>query len=147
MTTIADLFMQYGRAGVYAASPTQLDLASQSATAINFDCWQVVLSATETAPALLRHIGQDLRFPQWYGENWDALADCLTDLSWSDADGFVLMLRGSAVLNAAQPMLWQTLIDMLGEVSSFWCENHVGFWILADDTDVGLPQLPNGKAN
>jgi hypothetical protein len=144
MNALAEILTHYARAGVYAASPAQLEMASQSAMTIGFDCWRLHLPAAEAAPALLKQIGQALHFPEWYGENWDALADCLTDLSWSDADGFILLLHGSPALRTAQPALWQTLVDLLGEVSSFWCENQVAFWVLTDDTAGVLPDLPQG---
>lgn len=31
---------------------------------------------------LLRQLSEDLRFPGWFGHNWDALYDCLCDLGW-----------------------------------------------------------------
>ena len=32
--------------------------------------------------SLLAWYSQSLDFPAWFGGNWDALSDCLSDLSW-----------------------------------------------------------------
>jgi hypothetical protein len=145
MNTTPELLKDYVQAGVYAATLAQQDQAKQSALIAGFDCWQMTLSATEPASTLLRQVGQSLHFPEWYGENWDALADCLTDLSWSHAEGFVLLLRESSALHMAQPVLWQTLIELLRDVSHFWRENQVAFWVLADDIDLDIAQLQDAR--
>src|SRR5829696_3592341 len=33
-----------------------------------------------------------LRLPPWFGMNWDALADCLTDFPWQPGSTHVLLL-------------------------------------------------------
>src|SRR5207247_10829923 len=38
-------------------------------------------------------LAKSLDFPEWFGRNWDALEDCLSDLSWRKAGGTVLVLR------------------------------------------------------
>lgn len=43
--------------------------------------------------ALLGSVAAALKFPGWFGGNWDALEDCLGDLSWSDAEGHVLIVE------------------------------------------------------
>jgi hypothetical protein len=42
---------------------------------------------------LLADLAAALEFPAWFGRNWDALEDCLGDLSWSDAAGHVLIVE------------------------------------------------------
>jgi hypothetical protein len=40
---------------------------------------------------LLEECATQLAFPIWFGNNWDALVDCLADLSWLPAAGYVLI--------------------------------------------------------
>jgi RNAse (barnase) inhibitor barstar len=39
---------------------------------------------------LLDRFAQDLSFPVYFGRNWDALIDCLSDLSWVQAPEVVI---------------------------------------------------------
>ncbi|ARQ71447.1 barstar family protein [Streptomyces marincola] len=42
--------------------------------------------------------------PDWFGHNWDALHDCLTDLSWwGTPRGYLLIARGWSVLERTAP--------------------------------------------
>ena len=43
--------------------------------------------------SFLKKLAEALGFPEWFGGNWDALEDCLIDLSWRDAPGWVLIFR------------------------------------------------------
>lgn len=40
--------------------------------------------------SLLRRFASALSFPHYFGENWDALVDCLSDWSWTDAPEVVV---------------------------------------------------------
>ncbi|QDU81619.1 Barstar (barnase inhibitor) [Polystyrenella longa] len=40
--------------------------------------------------AFLDHLAEVLEFPSYFGRNWDALSDCLTDLSWLKCDEITL---------------------------------------------------------
>lgn len=41
--------------------------------------------------ALLRSVADALSFPAYYGENWNALFDCLRDFHWTDKRSIVLV--------------------------------------------------------
>jgi hypothetical protein len=51
--------------------------------------------------ALLAEFARALEFPSYFGQNWDALEDCLTDLEWLGGDSFVfIVLNGDTVLRS-----------------------------------------------
>ncbi|WP_328917156.1 MULTISPECIES: barstar family protein [unclassified Streptomyces] len=64
----------------------------------------------------------DLRLPDWFGRNWDALADCLTDLSWWPVEpgGRRLHVRGWQSFAAALPREWRIVKDILRDAEIFW---------------------------
>jgi len=67
------------------------------------DVVPVSLAGVTDKAALLERFAVALAFPDWFGANWDALEDCLCDLSWRRGDGHVLVLRGGEALQPAQP--------------------------------------------
>jgi RNAse (barnase) inhibitor barstar len=86
---------------------------------------------------LLRAIAAALRFPDWFGRNWDALEDCLTDLSWLPADGYVL------VFEQARPGdEFGVLVDVLRSSAAHWAGRGKPFFALFVDPARRLP-LPD----
>jgi hypothetical protein len=58
------------------------------------------------AASLFDTFARELRFPYWFGRNWDALADCLSDLSWLPARGHVVLWDQYGVLARADAKAW-----------------------------------------
>ena len=54
----------------------------------------------DSKSAFLAEVGETLGFPDYYGQNFDALADCLHDIG-SGTDGVVLLWDGWATLARA----------------------------------------------
>ena len=86
--------------------------------------------------AVLKNIGAALGFPDWFGHNWDALEDCLTDLSWSDAKGHVLLFEGGRRDDDLG-----VLIDVLRSSAEYWAARGKPFFALFVDPEASL-RLP-----
>ncbi|MBP9205776.1 MAG: barstar family protein [Kofleriaceae bacterium] len=80
--------------------------------------------------ALLAALAEALDFPSWYGHNWDALLDCLSDLSWSRARGHVVMLEASETLAAAHPAVFATLLEVGAEAAQRQAQAGYPLWLL-----------------
>lgn len=51
----------------------------------------IVGSAIFDADRLLDEVAKSLKFPAYFGENWNALFDCLRDLSWIEEERICLI--------------------------------------------------------
>jgi biotin synthase-related radical SAM superfamily protein len=88
--------------------------------------------------ALLARIARALSFPQWFGGNWDALEDCLADLSSSQAIGHVLLFEGRSDLAADEMGI---LVDILGSVAAASAERKRPFFAVFVKGPPALPEL------
>lgn len=78
---------------------------------------------------LLDAFASDLEFPEYFGQNWDALSDCLMDFSWREAEGYVLVLEGTHHLEEALGEDYDILMEILEETIKFWQEQDTPFWV------------------
>ena len=62
--------------------------------------------------ALLEECATQLAFPIWFGHNWDALVDCLVDLSWLPAAGHVLVWDRYGRLDGAGGKAWRQAYEV-----------------------------------
>ncbi|MCW2816893.1 MAG: hypothetical protein JWN84_4348 [Nocardioides sp.] len=65
----------------------------------------------DSAPALHAALAAALRFPDWYGANLDALADCLREVP----QRVVLLWDDWATLAEAEPRVFDVALGLLGE--------------------------------
>lgn len=78
----------------------------------------------------LERFAQALKFPEWFGDNWDALADCLGDLSWWPAPGYVLLLDHVDDWREHARADCDTAIDILNQAAAGWAAQRMALWAL-----------------
>ena len=83
------------------------------------------ISAVHGKGEFLATLAQVLGAPDWFGHNWDALADALGDLSWKEAPGYVLLLNGATFA----PDDYETLNSILKATVQFWRLQGKPFWV------------------
>ncbi len=67
-------------------------------------------------------------FPEWFGNNWDALADSLGDLSWAPAAGYVLLYEHHVGYESSPE--WSMVVSILEETTQRWERAGVPFFVL-----------------
>jgi hypothetical protein len=61
-----------------------------------------------------------LEFPSYFGRNWAAFDECLSDLSWLSADAYVLVIMNAHKLMRSEPAELAYLIETLDRVCTDW---------------------------
>ena len=74
-----------------------------------------------TKSTLLGECSRVLEFPSYFAKNWDAFMDCLTDLQWLPAPGYLFVILDAEEILAEQEQDRAILIDMLNEAGRVWC--------------------------
>jgi RNAse (barnase) inhibitor barstar len=92
-----------------------------------WNCAHIDLDGCAEKDELLRRIAVALGFPRWFGGNWDALFDCLADLSWRPAAGHLLLLEKADLLRREAPEVLDTAVAILQDVAVYWSRRNVTF--------------------
>lgn len=103
--------------------------------------WVVVdLRRARGKHALLSACARGFQFPASFGGNWDALVDCLQDMSWLAEPGTVALLRGAADFAVAAPNEHALLLEILGATAEYWQQRERVFIVVSEGA-AGLPAL------
>ncbi|MFD9337084.1 barstar family protein [Streptomyces sp. NPDC060028] len=105
--------------------PQPLTPALAAAEEAGWTTVRLDLDGVRSKTGLMRRCGDALRVPEYFGGNWDALADALRDLSWlpdADPPGRLLVVTSWRAFAAVRPDDWDTLREVLEEAVDFWRE-------------------------
>lgn len=111
--------------------------------ALGYSCVEVDLAEVQGKEELLTALAKALAFPPWFGHNWDALEDCLSDMSWREAEGYVLILRHADRLHGQSETDFLTALRILADVSTTWAEAGLPFWTFVELDADSIPILPS----
>jgi hypothetical protein len=78
----------------------------------------------------LRVAANAFRFPEYFGENWDAFEDCLTDLPQDKGSGYVLLVDGLHDFASASPAEFETARAIFRDAAEFWKDRGIRFFVV-----------------
>lgn len=73
-----------------------------------------------TKAGLLGEFARMLDFPSYFGKNWDAFEDCLTDLQWLPAPGYLFVITEAEQLLKDHEEEYDTFLALLEESGKVW---------------------------
>ena len=138
---LTTLLREPSRAGVYHLPTEGRDTVARIAGDLGFAFVRADLDGCADKPEFLRRVAAALHFPAWFGHNWDALSDCLTDLSWMEANGYVVVLEHLDRFRLAAETDFVTALDVFEEAARSWAEDGIPMWIFVGLTQDGITHL------
>ncbi|MFE7095958.1 barstar family protein [Streptomyces erythrochromogenes] len=123
--------------------PQPLAPALAAAEAVGWTTVRLDLDGVRGKAELMGRCGEALRLPEWFGGNWDALADVLQDLSWlPQAPGRLVAVSSWQGYAGARPAEWETFAEVLEEAVDFWRERDPGLTVVLAEPE---PESERGR--
>ena len=106
------------------------------AEALGWTAFTVDGSDVPDKPAFLSRSATAMRFPAYFGQNWDAFEEIVNDPdAMPDAQGYLLVLDDFAVFARSQPGEWATARSILADAAERWRAEGRGFLVLLRKAD------------
>ena len=83
-----------------------------------------------SADSLFDALSSALRFPAYFGRNWDAVIDCLRDFGWLPSVGYLLVVDHADDMFRSAPRTAATFIEVCGYAAEFWREEDRPFHLV-----------------
>lgn len=138
---LEELLTQAENAGVFFVTGSDLEAIELAAQHNNAYYCAIDLYNCKNKTQIFTILAAALQFPPSFGNNWDALADYLSDLSWLASDAFVICFANSHYYRDSQEEDFKTLIEILEEASANWSEQESPFWAFFSLPDEEFEQM------
>jgi len=70
-----------------------------------------------------------LQFPYYFGENWSAVRDCITDLNWLKGSSFLIVFDSAEHLLSQSERGFRLLLDIFADAHEVWHRETADFGI------------------
>lgn len=117
------------RGGVFFVTADDLQVLAASASQHSLHVSRIDLQGCRDKQDLLDRIAKNLPLPASFGHNWDALTDCMRDLSWLKAPGYLFLFDHAEDLRDASEEDFDTLLDILDEAAESWLDANQPYFV------------------
>lgn len=69
-----------------------------------------------------------LKFPTYFGANWNAVEECVRDLEWLPAEGYVIQIDRADELLTVNESDYPIFIDVMQKAGRDWATPQAGEW-------------------
>lgn len=133
MGALCTRLQDVNEAGAYRLNCPLHELRAAVAQA-GFVLLEADMAAVHGKGEFLAIVAQALNAPEWFGNNWDALADALGDLSWLNVSGlppsgYVLLLRNGSETLGLSATEHEVALEIFTTAVSFWKLQGKPFWV------------------
>ena len=111
----------------------------RQAAELHFACFHLQGKDIQAKGPFLKAVAKAMDFPEFFGSHWDALEDCITDLSWRPAEGYFLLYDNAGDFARQAPDDFATALQVFQAAADFWTAQKKPMWILLRDPN----RLPN----
>ena len=131
MDKLALHLKEVNQAGIYRLNCSVAELRTAVALA-DYILFEADLSQVQGKGEFLAILARVLSAPDWFGHNFDALADALGDLTWQTAPGYVLLLRNGGNTLGMTTAEHTTVMEIFANTTAFWKSQGKSFWVFFD---------------
>ena len=135
------LLSRVEHAGVYHMPLDGEEALVAAAEQNGYLVFRVDLTKAENKAALLEAVGRTMRFPEWFGHNWDALMDCLADLGWAPAEGYVVILEHCDGIHGRAEADFVQALQVFETAANEWRDQGIPLWCFVDMQADGINWL------
>jgi RNAse (barnase) inhibitor barstar len=141
VTDLSALLADASLGGAYFVDARDRAAIVEAANALDFVVVAIDCGSVHDRTSAFTRIAQALEFPEWFGANWDALEDCLGDLSWLEGSGYLLLFDHTGSWRDGQAQEIATLIDVLNAVGATWAARGTPFWAVLPLPAESMPSI------
>jgi RNAse (barnase) inhibitor barstar len=130
MTDFCQHLQNVDEAGAYCLH-CPIEVLRANAALADFEMFEVDLIEVHSKGEFLATVAKSIQAPDWFGHNFDALADALADFSWLDSIplGYVLLLRNGGDTLGLTEMDHDILMGIFQETTEYWKTQGKPFWV------------------
>ncbi len=146
MKRLADILADKSASGVFVSTDeSAAQELGQLAGAHGMMPFLIDGTTVDSKEQFLKVVAEALSFPDYFGMNWDAFEDCLTDMSaHEDAGGYLIVYHGMEVFAEEDPENFDTAVEILKDAASFWIDQGKRMIVVLRGLELsewGLPEI------
>lgn len=128
-------FLAQVQPGLYRwLPPAYASVLTDTAEQLGWRLFQLDGRCARSKSGFLQAAAAAMHFPDYFGRNWDAFEECINDLSWAPARGYVLLYEHVWWFACNHPVAWRTAQVILDDACRNWAGRNVQFIVLLRQT-------------